>query len=90
MGRNKLKGNQKKLAEDRLKELQKENELLINAEGALKSGILILEKELDLTKQIANTRKDLGGISQAAGKLISQYGGSLASFLNVNCSNPNS
>ena len=84
LGRNKLEGNQKKLAEDRLKELQKENELLINAKGALKSGILILEKELDLTKQIANTRKDLGGISQAAGKLISQYGGSLASFLNVN------
>jgi hypothetical protein len=82
--KNKLEGKQKILAEDRLKELQKENELLINAEGALKSGIFILEKELDLTKQIANTRKDLGGISQAAGKLISQYGGSLASFLNVN------
>ena len=81
---NELEGKQKTLAEYRLKELQKENELLINAEGALKSGVLILEKELDLTKQIANTRKDLGGISQAAGKLISQYGGSLASFLNVN------
>jgi hypothetical protein len=72
------------LQEKRLKELQKENELLINAEEALKSGIPILEKELNLTKQIADTRKDLGGLSQAAGKLISQYGGSLASFLNVN------
>ena len=68
----------------RLKELLKENELLVNAKEALKSGIPILEKELDLTKQIANTRKDLGGLSQAAGKLVSQYGGSLASFLNIN------
>ena len=81
--RNKLEGNQKKFAENRLKELQKESVLLINAEEALKSGIPILENELNLTKQIANTRKDLGGLSQAAGKLISQYGGSLASFLNV-------
>jgi hypothetical protein len=81
---NELEGKQKTLAENRLKELQKENELLINAEGALKSGIPVLEKELDLTKQIADTRKDLGGLSQAAGKLISQYGGSLASFLNIN------
>ena len=68
----------------RLKELQKENELLFNAKEALKSGIPIIEKELNLTKQIADTRKDLGGLSQAAGKLISQYGGSLASFLNIN------
>ena len=72
------------IQQQRLKELQKENELLINAEGALKSGIPVLEKELDLTKQIANTRRDLGGLSQAAGKLVSQYGGSLANFLNVN------
>ena len=72
------------IQQQRLKELQKENELLINAEGALKSGIPILEKELDLTKQISNTRRDLGGLSQAAGKLVSQYGGSLANFLNVN------
>jgi len=68
----------------RLKELLKENDLLVNAKEALNSGIPILEKELDLTKQIANTRKDLGGLSQAAGKLVSQYGGSLASFLNIN------
>ena len=68
----------------RLKELQKENELLFNAKEALKSGIPIIEKELNLTKQIADTRKDLGGLSQATGKLISQYGGSLASFLNIN------
>jgi len=67
----------------RLKELLKENDLLVNAKEALNSGIPILENELNLTKQIANTRKDLGGLSQAAGKLISQYGGSLASFLNV-------
>jgi len=72
------------LQEKRLKELQKENELLLNAEEALKSGIPILEKELNLTKQIADTRKDLGGLAQAAGKTISQYGGSLASFLNIN------
>ena len=64
------------LQEKRLKELQKENELLLNAEEALKSGIPILEKELNLTKQIADTRKDLGGLAQAAGKTISQYGGS--------------
>jgi hypothetical protein len=78
-----LEGKQKTFAENRLKELQKENILLINAKEALNSGIPILENELNLTKQIANTRKDLGGLSQAAGKLISQYGGSLASFLNV-------
>ncbi len=67
----------------RLQELLKENELLINATEAISSGIPILEKELNLTKQIADTRKDLGGLAQAAGKLVSQYGGSLASFLNV-------
>jgi hypothetical protein len=72
------------LQEKRLKDLQKENELLINAEEALKSGIPVLEKELSLTKQIADTRKDLGGLSQAAGKLVSQYGGDLSKFLNVN------
>jgi len=69
--------------EARLKELQKENELLINAVEALKSGIPILEKELDLTKKIADTREDLGGIAQAAGKTISQYGGALANFLKI-------
>jgi hypothetical protein len=80
----KLSDKQKKLAGDRLKEIQKENKLLIEAEETLKSGVPILEKELNLTKQIADTRKDLGGLSQSAGKLVSQYGGSLASFLNVN------
>jgi len=68
----------------RLKELQKENELLFNAQETLKSGIPILEKEFNLTKKIADTRKDLGGLAQAAGKTISQYGGSLANFLNIN------
>jgi len=56
----------------RLQELLKENELLINATEAISSGIPILEKELNLTKQIADTRKDLGGLAQAAGKLVSQ------------------
>jgi len=67
----------------RLRELQKENDLLINAEETLKSGIPILEKELNLTKKISDTRKDLGGIAQAAGKTISQYGGALANFLKI-------
>ena len=78
-----ISSKQRKYAENRLKELDKENKLLVDAKEALKSGIPILEKELDLTKQIANTRRDLGGLSQAAGKLVSEYGGSLAKFLNV-------
>jgi len=67
----------------RLKELQKENELLVNARETLKSGIPILEQELNLSKQISNTRNELGGIAQATGKLLTQFGGSLANFLNI-------
>jgi len=67
----------------RLKELLKENELLFNAKEAIKSGIPLLEKELHFTKQISDTRKDLGGIANATAGLLSKYGGSLSSFLNV-------
>ena len=67
----------------RLKELLKENELLFNAKEAIKSGIPLLEKELHFTKQISDTRKNLGGIATATAGLLSKYGGSLSSFLNV-------
>jgi len=67
----------------RLRELQKENELLFNAKEAIKSGIPILEKELSISKQLSDTRKDLGGIAKAAGKTLSEYGGDLARLLNV-------
>jgi len=75
--------NRSTAQDKRLKELLKENELLINAKETLDSGIPILEKELKLSKQIADTRENLGGITQVAGKTISQFGGSLASFLNI-------
>jgi hypothetical protein len=67
----------------RLKELNKENELLINANEALLSGLPILEKELNLSKKISDSRKELGGATKAAADLLSKYGGSLAQFFNI-------
>jgi len=72
-----------KLQKERLKDLKDENALLINAKETLKSGIPTLERELDISKEISTTRRDLGGIAQASGKLLSQYGGSFAQFLNI-------
>ena len=78
-----LDGKQKTFAESRLKELSKENELLINANEALASGLPILEKELDLSQKISDSRKELGGATKAAADLLSKYGGSLAQFFNI-------
>jgi hypothetical protein len=72
-----------KLQKARLKDLKDENALLINAKETLKSGIPTLERELDISKEISTTRRDLGGIAQASGKLLSHYGGSFAQFLNI-------
>ena len=67
----------------RLKELENEEALLNNAGMAIESGIPILERELNLTKQISDTRSSLGGITRAAGEVISKFGGSLAKYLNI-------
>jgi hypothetical protein len=67
----------------RLKELENEEALLNNAGMAIESGIPILERELNLTKQISDTRSSLGGITKAAGEVISKFGGSLAKYLNI-------
>jgi hypothetical protein len=67
----------------RLKELENEEALLNNAGMALESGIPVLERELNLTKQISDTRSSLGGITRAAGEVISKFGGSLAKYLNI-------
>ena len=81
--KNELDGKQKTFAENRLKELSKENALLDNANEALASGLPILEKELDLSQKISDSRKELGGATKAAADLLSKYGGSLAQFFNI-------
>jgi hypothetical protein len=67
----------------RLETLNKEKELYEASKNALEEGIPLLEKELNLAKLTVKTRENLGGITQAAGKTLSQFGGSLASFLNI-------
>jgi hypothetical protein len=68
-----------------LKNYLKESELLNNTKKTLESGIIPnLERELDISKQISNVRRDIGGLAGNAAKLISAYGGPLASLLNIN------
>jgi len=67
-----------------LRELKAEKELLENAIDARKNGIPALDRELHLSEQISKSRKNLGGLAEASGKLVSKYGGSLSSFFNVN------
>ena len=66
-----------------LKELTKEKELLDAANNALEEGIPILQRELDISKQIYDVRENLGGMATAAAGVISKYGGSLSQFLKV-------
>jgi hypothetical protein len=67
----------------RLKELEKEQSLLINAQQTLKSGIPLLQEELNLSKQISDTRSNLGGIAKGAGELLSKFGSGLSKYLNI-------
>ena len=67
----------------RLETLNKEKELYEASKNALKEGIPLLEKEINLTQQIVKSRENLGGITQATGKLLTQLGGSLSSLLNI-------
>jgi hypothetical protein len=72
-----------KSQEKLLDQLQKEKSLLESAQNALEEGIPILRDELKISRQIYDVRKDIGGLATAAAGVISQFGGSLAQFLNV-------
>ena len=74
----------KKILEARLGILIKEKALYNNAKEAIASGIPVLQKELDLSKQIFTVRQDLGGIAVNASKILTKFGGSLSQFLNIN------
>jgi hypothetical protein len=68
-----------------LKNYLKESELLNNTKKTLESGIIPnLERELNISKQISDVRRDIGGLAGNAAKLISAYGGPLSSLLNIN------
>jgi hypothetical protein len=66
-----------------LYQLEKEKNLLFAANDALEEGLPVLQRELDISKQIYEVREDLGGLAGAAAATISQYGGDLARFLKV-------
>ena len=66
-----------------LDQLEKEKSLLFTANDALEEGLPVLQRELDISKQIYEVREDLGGLAGAAAATISQYGGDLARFLKV-------
>ena len=66
-----------------LLELEKEEDLLNAANNALEEGLGILQRELNISKQIYDVREDLGGLAGAAAATISQYGGDLARFLKI-------
>jgi hypothetical protein len=66
------------------KTLVKEQAMYNNAKETLESGLPILEKELNLSKQIFDVRQDLGGIAVNASKILTKFGGSLSQFLNIN------
>jgi hypothetical protein len=66
-----------------LQELQKEKGLLEAANNAVEEGIPILQRELNISKQIYDVRENLGGLATAAAGVISKYGGSLSQFLKV-------
>jgi len=74
-----LTAAQKKL----LNQLKEEKDLFEATNNALSEGLPLLQKELDISKQIYDVREDLGGMATAAAGVISKYGGSLAQFLNV-------
>jgi hypothetical protein len=76
---NDLTTAQKKL----LDQLKEEKDLFEAANNALSEGLPLLQKELNISKQIYNIREDLGGMATAAAGVVSKYGGSLAQFLNV-------
>lgn len=64
--------------------LTKQQGLYLAAKNAIQEEIPILQKEFEISKQIANVRKDIGGLATAAAGTISKYGGSLSRFLNIN------
>jgi len=62
-----LNAQQKK----KLEELKKEEALYTASVAALETGIPVLKNELDLSKQILQTRGDIGGLAVKTGKLLS-------------------
>jgi len=67
----------------RLEFLEKEKSVYVASKNALEQALPILQNELDFSKKIFQTRKNLGGIAGAAADVISKYGGSLSQFLNI-------
>jgi hypothetical protein len=76
-------GKRKKQAEAMLGLLNKERDTYLASKNALEQTLPLLQKELDFSKNIAQTREDLGGLATAAAGTLSKYGGSLSSFLNI-------
>jgi hypothetical protein len=79
-----LTGERKKRAELILTSLKKEEQVYHASKNALEEMLPILEKELQFSKDIFKARESLGGITTAAAKTISKYGGSLSEFLDIN------
>jgi hypothetical protein len=79
IGNENLTTAQKKL----LNQLKEEKDLFEATNNALSEGLPLLQKELDISKQIYDVREDLGGMATAAAGVVSKYGGSLSQFLNV-------
>jgi hypothetical protein len=71
------------IQKERLKTLNKEKEVYEASKNALEQTLPILQNELDFSKKISQTRKDLGGMATAAAGTISKYGGELSQFLNI-------
>jgi len=79
-----LTGERKKRAELILASLKKEEQVYHTSKNALEEMLPVLEKELQFSKDISKARESLGGITTAAAKTISKYGGSLSEFLDIN------
>jgi hypothetical protein len=78
--------NGNKLSKDleaRLTNLQKESDLLNATNDALKEGINNINQELDVAKQLQKTITNVGGVAGAAAKTLSDFGGSLAKYLDI-------
>jgi hypothetical protein len=66
-----------------LEQLKSEKSLLDAANNALEEGIPLLNKELEISKQIYKTRTELNGVAGAAASILEKFGGNLASFLDI-------
>jgi hypothetical protein len=66
-----------------LQQLQSEKALFDATKNALDEELPILEKELEISKQIYKVREDVGGLTKAAAESLSKFSGDLSEFLNI-------